>query len=76
MIKIDGITTRQTELLEIMWNIPTTEDLAQWLTTLDERDARDADTLSQVLIYEYIDLQIDQNPDFSDAQEVLARYQY
>ena len=74
MIKIDGITTRQTELLEIMWNISSTDDLAQWITTLDERDARDAGTLSQVLIYEYIDQQLEQNPDFSDAQEVLATF--
>ena len=74
MIKIDGITTRQTELLEIMWNISSTDDLAQWITTLDECDARDADTLSQVLIYEYIDQQLEKNPDFSDAQEVLATF--
>jgi hypothetical protein len=74
MIKLDGITTRQLELLEIMWNIPTTDDLVTWITTLDDQDARDANTLSQVLIYEYLDQQLEKNPDFSDAQEVLATF--
>jgi hypothetical protein len=74
MIKIAGITARQKELLEIIWNIPTTGDLAEWITTLDDQDARDANTLSQVLIYEYIDQQLEKNPDFSDAQEVLATF--
>jgi len=74
MIKIAGITARQTELLEIMWNIPSTDDLATWIDTLDDQDARDADTLSQVLIYEYLDQQLEKNPDFSDAQAVLATF--
>lgn len=76
MIKLDGINTRQTELLEIMWNIPTTDDLTRWIDTLNYQDARDAATLSQVLVYEYIDQQLEKNPDLTDAQEVLARYQY
>jgi hypothetical protein len=74
MIKLNGITARQTELLKIMWDISTTEDLATWITTLDDQDARDANTLSQVLIYEYIDQQLEKNPDFSDAQAVLATF--
>ena len=73
MINIDGITERQSELLTIMWNIPTLPDLERWINTLDYADARDAETLSMLLIYSNIDQILEGSQDFTQANAILAK---
>ena len=74
MIHITGLTERQTELLTIMWNIPTLPDLERRIRSLDPDEARVADSLSTLLIYEHCDQILEQSGDYTQAREILSRF--
>ena len=49
---IDGLTTEQCKMLDIMWNLDTCEELYNFFQTLDEDEYRMAVTLQEMLIQE------------------------
>lgn len=69
-IKIEGLTQRQIELLDIMWSLDSNEDLINWTDTLDPDDCREVITLAELVKLEYIEefLEIE---DFTDALEII-----
>ena len=71
MIKIDGLTTEQKELCEIIWNFPDSESLNAWVRSLPRSVLPMAWAMINMIIYE----SIDQDPitDFADADEVIDR---
>jgi hypothetical protein len=74
MIQISGLTARQQELLDVMWTIPSFLDLELWISSLDYDDARDAQSLSTLLIYEHCDQILEQSQDYTQAKEILSRF--
>ena len=63
---IDGLTKRQVELLDIMWNcIDTDEEMLEWIETLDPEEQTDVATLQQLLILEVLDQEAEKDPNFA-----------
>lgn len=50
MITIAGITKRQKKLLNIMWDLDTTEDMLEWFETLDDEEFQEAVTLHEMIL--------------------------
>ena len=51
-MRIDGLTQEQCDMLDIMWNLDTCEELYNFFQTLDEDEYRMAVTLQEMLIQE------------------------
>lgn len=50
MIRFEGLTTKQVELLDKLWSLDTSEELLEWFSTLDDDDFRTAVTLQEMVI--------------------------
>ncbi len=50
MITITGLTKRQVELLDTMWELKDMEDYEQWRDSLDEETMNEVDTLEQMVL--------------------------
>ncbi len=50
MITITGLTKRQVELLDTMWELKDMEDYEQWRDSLDEETMNMVDTLEQMVL--------------------------
>ena len=50
MITITGLTKKQVELLDTMWEIKDIEEYDQWRDSLDEETMNMVDTLEQMVI--------------------------
>ena len=50
MITISGLTKRQVELLDTMWELKDMEDYEQWRDSLDEDTMNMVDTLEQMVL--------------------------
>jgi hypothetical protein len=62
---IDGLTPRQVELLDIMWNVIDTEDeMSEWFETLDADEQREALVLQRLLMLETLDQELLKDPNF------------
>ena len=63
---IDGLTKRQVELLDIMWNcIDTDEEMLEWIDTLEPEEQAEVATLQQMLILEVLDQEMLKDPNFA-----------
>ena len=51
-MRIDGLTQEQCDMLDIMWNLDTCEELYNFFQTLDQDEYRMAVTLHEMLIQE------------------------
>lgn len=51
-MRIEGLTERQVELLDTMWEIQEFEELELWLATLDRADRIEAESLQRLVILE------------------------
>ncbi len=49
-IRIEGLTERQTEILDILWNLDSTDDVIEWLGTLSQQEFEMAVTLQEMII--------------------------
>lgn len=49
-IRIEGLTPEQCDMLDIMWDIGSTEDFIEWMDTLSDEEVRMAITLKEVLL--------------------------
>jgi hypothetical protein len=50
MITITGLTKKQVELLDTMWEIKDIEEYDQWRNSLDENTMNEVDTLEQMVL--------------------------
>jgi predicted transcriptional regulator len=56
-ITINGLTARQKEMLEIMWNMEELEEVEEWISTLSLKEQKMCELLMQVVVLEsYEDL--------------------
>ncbi len=54
-IKIEGLTTEQYDMLEIMWSIDSPQEMTEWMDTLDTDEIRMVMTLKDVLLAHCLD---------------------
>ena len=50
MIRIDGLTNQQVEMLDKLWALDTTDEVLEWLNTLNDEEFRMAVTLQEMLL--------------------------
>jgi len=50
MITITGLTKKQVELLDTMWELQDIEDYENWKSSLDEETMNEVDTLEQMVL--------------------------
>jgi len=73
MIQISGLTARQVEMCENLWNLDNHEDIQQYLSTLTHKGKIEAQAMMLLLSAEYID-SLDLG-DCDQAREVITRVQ-
>ena len=49
---IHGLTARQKEMLDIMWNMEELEDVEEWVSTLSEKEQKISEVLMQLVVLE------------------------
>ena len=70
-VTIEGVNKRQKRLLNIMWNIDSSEDYEEWKSGLSEELMNEVDTLETLLMYESIEEELQS---FQDAKNVLSKF--
>jgi len=70
-MRIEGLTERQVELLDIMWEIEEFTDLEQWMTTLDPEERTEAEALQRLVVLETFEELLDKG-NYPDARRVLV----
>jgi len=70
-ITIEGVSKRQKRLLNIMWNIDSSEDYEEWKSGLSEELMNEVDTLETLLMYESIEEELQS---FEDAKQLLSKF--
>ena len=68
-LQIQGLTTLQRAIADMLWSLDTEQEIVEWFGTLPANIRPIAHSVLSIMVYE----QIDQTPieDFSDAQEVI-----
>ena len=69
-MKIDGLTTQQCKMLDIMWEKDTQEELVSWFQSLTENELEMALTLHDMLMQEVAEEQVEKGT--VDARNMLA----
>jgi hypothetical protein len=73
MISLTGLTPLQRELCETIWNLESTDEIAEWFATLDPAVRPVAHVMLQMIMFEYFDSA--PLEDLSQAQEVIQHIQ-
>lgn len=76
MIKIDGLTKEQVDMLEIIWGFQSKDEYFDWLENLDDEDMEMAQGLMQLLALAIIDEAQEELTDpYKDAKAVIQKIQ-
>ena len=75
MIELQGLTTHQCELLDIIWSIDTMPEVEAWIETLDKRDQQECHSLIELLAIEILDQQIKLSVKFPEASKIIKHIQ-
>ena len=70
-VTIEGVNKRQKRLLNIMWNIDSSEDYEEWKSGLSEELMNEVDTLETLIMYETIEEELQS---FEDAKQLLSKF--
>jgi hypothetical protein len=72
-VTLTNLTPYQCELLDMVWNLETMEEVEEWMSTLSPTDRVMCRTLIQMVMHEIVeDLVVE---DLSLANEYLKRFQ-
>jgi hypothetical protein len=74
MIELVGLSTRQVELLEVLWDLDSVNEVQDFLSTLDENDQLECQTLMELLRLELMDESINLLFSYKEANEVLSKF--
>lgn len=74
MIELTGLTPRQVELLDTIWNIDSVEDCHEYIQGLAPADQLDCQTLVRVIALELIDQAVNEMDQWAEAKQVLDKY--
>jgi hypothetical protein len=76
MIKIDGLTAEQVDMLDIIWNFKTKDEYLDWMETLDDYELELAQGLMKLLALAMIDEAQEELADpYKDARLVIQKIQ-
>ena len=70
-MQINGLTERQVELLDIMWDIEEYTELEEWMETLDPAERSEAEALQRLVVLETFEELLDKG-NYPDARRVLV----
>jgi len=70
-MRIEGLTERQVELLDEMWEIEEFEDLELWMETLCSEDRQQAEALQRLVVLETFEELLDKG-NYPDARRALV----
>lgn len=75
MIKLYGLTKRQTKLADKIWEHEFTsyEQVGEWLETLSKKDRSESIKIINLIKIELLDQLCDEMDDMSDAIDVINR---
>ena len=72
-MQINGLTERQVELLDTMWEIEEFTELEAWKSTLDKAEQLEVDNLQRLVVLEaFEDLLVDNK--YPDANRVIDQF--
>lgn len=74
MIELTGLTPRQVELLDTIWNIDSVEDCHEYIQNLEPQDQLDCQTLVRMIALELIDQAVNGMDQWRESQVVLDKY--
>jgi hypothetical protein len=70
-MRLEGLTERQVELLDIMWSIEEYTELEEWMETLDSQERTEAEALQRLVVLETFEELLDKGS-YPDARRVLV----
>ena len=72
-IRLENLTPRQVEMLDIMWDLEHYADVEAWQSTLDPEEREMSETLMKMILLEMVDntLEVD---DVDVAKEYLKKF--
>lgn len=71
MIRIEGLTTKQVEMLDKLWSFDTTDEVLEWMKSLSDEDFKMAVTLQEMVIDQLLEQPAES--DVSMAQDMLRK---
>jgi hypothetical protein len=71
-MRIEGLTERQVELLDTMWEIQEFDELEAWMLTLSRADQRECENLQRLVILETFEELMEENK-YPEANRVIDR---
>ena len=71
MIRIEGLTTKQVEILDKLWSFDTTDEVLELMKSLSEEDFKMAVTLQEMVIDQLLEQPAES--DVSMAQDMLRK---
>lgn len=76
-INIKNLTSRQVEMLDIMWSIEHYEEIEEWQATLDLEEREMSETLMRLILLELVDETINAvtREDLTLARDYLKKFQ-
>ena len=72
-MKIEGLTERQVELLDTMWDIEEYTELEAWMETLDPSDRKEAEALQRLVVLETFEELLEQEG-YPEAIRVINQF--
>lgn len=73
MISINGLTTRQVDMLDHMWSIDSCDDFMEWQGSLDSDERRMSELLMNLVMLEELDATIDAASSYIEAKAVINK---
>ena len=73
-INIHGLTASHVEMLDVMWSMKSAQEFREWVVTLSPLQRRAARVLHDLLAVELLDIALNSDPDFTEANEVIDRF--
>ena len=71
MITIDGLNKKQVAMLDKLWSLDTTEEILEWIDTLNAIDQHMADVLIEMIRLEVTDLETAEMENFPEVKKIL-----
>ena len=71
MIRIEGLTTKQVEMLDKLWSFDTTDEVLEWMKSLSDEDFKMAVTLQEMVIDQLLEQPAED--DVGMAQSMLRK---
>jgi hypothetical protein len=72
-MRIEGLTERQVELLDTMWEIEEFTELEEWMATLCRADRMEAQRLQQLVVLEAFEDLLEKDG-YPDANKVIDQF--